>query len=105
MTDIRDAVEETCPGALARGACEDGVFEGHRFQTAAGAGAIGLWGPPGGVCRQATLPGSHLLDSSCHEISQAQEGARMQGRRVVIAGRGGEQSRPVLNERLSNPLH
>ena len=31
MTDIRDAVEETCTGARSRGACNDGVFQGFGF--------------------------------------------------------------------------
>jgi len=31
MTDISDAVADTCTGAHARGACEDGVFKGLRF--------------------------------------------------------------------------
>jgi len=44
MTDIRNAVEEACVGTLARGACEDGVFEHLRFKTAAEAGGIGLGG-------------------------------------------------------------
>jgi len=36
MTDIRDAVEETCAGALSGGPSEDSVFERPWFQTAAG---------------------------------------------------------------------
>jgi len=51
MTDIRYTVEEMCVGALSRGGYEDGVFERLGFQTAAGAGGIGLWAPPGGVVR------------------------------------------------------
>jgi len=77
MTDIRDAVEETCAGAQSRGRCEDSVFEGLRLQTAAGPGGIGLWGPPGGVCRELALPGSHVVDSPCNELAQGHKGARV----------------------------
>jgi len=69
MTDIHDAVEETCVGALCRGTCEDGVFERLWFQTAAGVGGIGLWGPPGGVRRHVVFLGSHLVDSPCNELA------------------------------------
>jgi len=103
MTNICDAVEP-CTGAVSRAACENGVFERLRFQTAVGAGGISLWGPPGGVRCQVPLPGSHLVDLSCHELAQADKGAREKGLEVVIAGKGGDQSRPVLNMRLSNPL-
>ena len=77
MTDICDAVEETCAGILSRVACEDGVFERRGFQTAAGAGGVGLWSPPGGVCRQVAFPGSHLVDTPCHELAQAHKGVRV----------------------------
>jgi len=62
MTDIGDGVEETCVGALSRGACEDSVFERLWFQTGAGEGRISLRGPPGGVCGQVAFPGSHQVD-------------------------------------------
>ena len=91
-------------GALSRGACEDSVFEGLTFQTAAGAGGIGLEGPPGGVRRQVALTGSHLVDSACHELGQTHKGARVNGWGVMISGRGGEQSGLVLNEHLPNPF-
>jgi len=68
MTDIRYAVEETCAGALSRGACEYGVCERLWFQTTAGAGGISLRGPPGGVRRQVAFQGSHLVDPSCHDM-------------------------------------
>ena len=77
MTNIRYAVEETCAGGLFRGACEDSAFEGLWLQTAAGAGGIGLWGPPGGVCGQVAFPGSHLVDSPCYELAQSHKGARV----------------------------
>jgi len=77
MTDIRDAVEETCAGALSGGAGKVGVLERFMFWTEAGAGCIGLWGPPGGVCCQVALPGSHLVDSPSHELAQPHEGARV----------------------------
>jgi len=79
MTNIRDAVDETSAGALSRGACEDSVFERLWFQTAAGAGCISLGGPPPGVCHQVAFPGSHLVDSSCHELAQAHKSARVKG--------------------------
>jgi len=104
MTDIQDAVEETCADALSRRPCEDGVFERLRFQTAAGAAGIGLWCPPGEVSRQVTFPGSHLVDLSCHELAKDHKAAPVKGCGVVIVGRGGEQSGPVFNKRLSNPL-
>jgi len=77
MTNIRDAVEEACAGALSRGACEDGVLERLWFQTTVGAGGIGLRGPPGGVCYQVAFPGSHLVDSPCYELAQAHKGAKV----------------------------
>jgi len=76
MTDIGDAVEEKCAGALSRGACEDGVFESLGFQTAAGAGGIGLGGPPGRVCCKIAFPGSHQVESSRHELTQTHERTR-----------------------------
>jgi len=88
MTNIYDAVEETCAGALSRGACEDSVFERLRFQTAAGAGGLGLGGSPGGMFRQVAFTGSHLVDSSCHELAQTHKGARVNGWGVMIVGRG-----------------
>ena len=104
MTDICNAMEETRAGALSRGACEDSVFERLWFQTTAGAGGIGLWGPPRGVCHQVAFPGPHLVDSSGYELAQAHKGARVEGWGVVVVGIGVEQSRPVLNQRLPNPL-
>jgi len=77
MTDIRDAVEEIYVGALSRRPCEDSVFERLWFQTAAGAGGIGHWGPLGGVPRRVGFPGSQLVDSPCYELSQAHKGARV----------------------------
>jgi len=77
MTDIREAVEETGTGGLSRGAWEDGMFKRLGFQTPVGAGGIVLWGPRGGVCRQVALPGSHLVDSPCHELAQAHKRARV----------------------------
>jgi len=77
MTNIRDAVEEACAGALPRGACEDDMFARRRFQTEAGAGGIGLGCPPGGVCRQVAFSGSHLVDSSRHALAQAHKGVRV----------------------------
>jgi len=74
VTDIRYAVEKTCAGALSRRAC-DSVFEGFRLQTAAVAGGIGLWGLPGGMCRQVALPSSHFVDSPCYELVQLHKGA------------------------------
>ena len=104
MTDIHDAGEETRAVPLSRGACEDCVFERFWFQATAGEGGIALWGPPRGMCRQVTLPGSHLVDPSCYAVDQAHKGARVQGWGVVVVGGGGEQSGPVLNERLPNPF-
>jgi len=89
MTDIRDAVEETRAGALSSSACEDCVFERFWFQATVGAGGIGLGGPPSGICRQVTFPGSYLVHLSCYELAQAHEGARAQGWGVVVVGAGG----------------
>jgi len=52
MTDIRHTVEEACAGTMSRGACEDSLFERLGFQTAVGAGGIGLGGSPGRVSSQ-----------------------------------------------------
>ena len=80
ITDTRDAMEETCAGALSGGAGEDGVFEHLRFQTPVGAGGLGFRGPPQGVGGQVALPGSHLVNLSCRELVQAHEGSRVYGR-------------------------
>jgi len=84
MTNIRDAVEEICAGALSRGAREDRVSERLWLQTAAEAGCIGLRGLPGGVRHQVTFPGSYWVDSSCHELAQIHKGARVKGWGVVF---------------------
>jgi len=89
VTDIRDAVEEGCVGALSRGACEDCMFERFWFQATAGGGGIGLGHPPGGVCRLVALPSSHLMYPSCYELAQAYKGARAQGWGVAVVGGGG----------------
>ena len=77
LTDIREAMEDTCAGALPGGAGEDGVLEHLRFQTAAGARALCLWGPPGGVGSQVTFPGSRQVDAPCCKLVQTHQGARV----------------------------
>ena len=89
MTNIRDAMEEKCVGAVSRRTCEDGVFERFWLQTAAEAGGTGPRGPLGGLCRQVAFPSSYLVDSPCHELAQARKGAWMKGWGVVIVGTGG----------------
>ena len=72
--------------------------------TAAGARDVRLWGPPPRVCSQIAFPGCYLVDPSCHELAKAHKGPGLLGRQVVVVSRGGEQPRPVLYERLPNPL-
>jgi len=45
------------------------MLEGFGFQAAAGAGGVGIGGPPGWVGSQVTLSGSHLVDSHGHELA------------------------------------
>ena len=80
ITDTRDAMEETCAGALSGGAGADGGFERLRFQTPPGAGGLGFRGPPRGVGGQVALPGSHLVNLSCCELVHAHERWRVYGR-------------------------
>jgi len=49
VTNTHDVVEEVCASALSAGAGADGMFERFWFKTTAGAGGLGLGGPPGGV--------------------------------------------------------
>jgi len=53
------------------------MLERFRFQTATGAGGVGLRRPPGGVGHQVTFPGSHLVDASRRELAQTHEGLRV----------------------------
>jgi len=104
MTNSRDTVEEACAGTLSRGTRGDSVFEHLRLQNAARAGGVRLRGPPGGVGSQVTFPSSHLVDATRHELAQTHEQSWVNGRRVVVVGRWGEQSKPVLNEHLPDPF-
>ena len=53
---------------LSRGAGQDGVLDGFRLQAAAGAGGVGIRGPPGWVGGQVTFSGSHLVYSPGDEL-------------------------------------
>ena len=52
------------------------MLEGFRFQATAGAGGVGIGGPPGRVGGQVTLPGSHLVYPPSDELAQAHERPR-----------------------------
>jgi len=69
LTDTRDAMEEARMGALSGGAGEDGVFECLRLETTAGAGGVRVGRPPSELGGQLTLPGSHLMNPSGHELA------------------------------------
>jgi len=62
-------VEEARPGVLSRGAGEDGVLEGFGLQATAGAGGVGIGGPPGRVGGQIAFSGSHLVDCPGDELA------------------------------------
>ena len=49
------------------------MFERFGFRTAAGAGGVGVLGPPGGVGGQVAFVGAHLMKASCDELVQAHE--------------------------------
>jgi len=104
VTDTGHTVEETCAGALSSRACQDGVFKRLRFQTARGAGGIGLRGWPGRFGGWVALSGSYLVHAPCHKLAQAHNGLGVHHLRVVVVGRRGEQLRRVLDERLPNPF-
>ena len=80
------------------------MFERLRFKTAAGAGGMGIGGPLGRVGGQATFAGSHLVDSSRHELAQAHEVSRVQGGEVVVVPWCREETWPLCKEGLPDPL-
>jgi len=80
------------------------VLEGFGFQSATGAGGIGVRRPPGRVGGQIAFSGSHLVNSPCNEFAQAHKRPRMQCGGVQIVSRGWEKRGPFHEERLPNPL-
>ena len=80
------------------------MFERLRFKTAAGAGGIGIGGPPGWVGGQVTFAGSHLVDPPGYEFSQTHEGSWVQGGEVVVIPWCREETGPLREEGLPDPL-
>jgi len=80
------------------------VLEGFRFQAAAGAGGIGVGGPPGQVGGQITLSGSHLVDPPGNELAQAHERPWRHGGGVQVLLRGRVKGGPLREECLSDPF-
>lgn len=71
MTNTCDTLEETCACALPGGGAEDGelFLEPFLFQTAAGAGGIGLGGLPAEGGGEVTFSGSLLVDAPCRKLA------------------------------------
>ena len=90
--------------ALSGGPGEDSVFERFRLKTTAGAGGVGIGGPPSWVGGWVTFPGPHLVDSSCYELAQSHEGPRVQGGEVVVVSWCWEDKGPLLEEGLPDTL-
>ena len=57
------------------------MFERLGLKTTAGAGGVGVGGPPGGMGGQVAFPGSHLMNSSGLQLAQSHEGARVRAGR------------------------
>jgi len=90
--------------ALPGRACEDSVFNGLWFKTAAGAGGMGIGGPSCWVGGQVTFAGSLLVDPSSYELAQTHEGPWTQGGEVVVIPWSWEETGPVHREGLSDCL-
>ena len=80
------------------------MFERLRFKTAAGAGGVGIGGPPGQVGGQVTFAGSQLVGSSRYELAQAHEGSWVQGGEVVVVPWCREEAWPFCKEGLPDSL-
>jgi len=79
---------------------KDGVLEGLWFSSAAGAGKVWVLIEPRGVCGQVALCRSHLVDSPCHELSEAHEGVWGKVGGVVVVGGCGGVDGPILEEHV-----
>ena len=80
------------------------MFESLRFQTAAGAGGIGIGGPPGRVAGQVTFASSHLVDPPGYAFAQAHEGTWVQAGEVVVRRARREEAAPLRENGLPDPL-
>jgi len=80
------------------------VFERLRFKTAAGAGGIGIGGPPGQVCGQVTFASSHLVDPPGYAFAQAHDGPWVQAGEVVVRPGRREEAGPLRENGLPDPL-
>jgi len=80
------------------------MFKRLRFKTAAGAGGIGIGGPPDRVGGQVTFAGSHLLDPAYDEFAQTHEGSWVQGGEMVVIPWCREEMGPLCEEGLPNPF-
>ena len=74
------------------------------LEAAAGAGGVGVRGPPSRVGGQITLSGSHLMYSPGNELTQAHEGPRRQGGRLQVVLRSWNKGSPLREECLSCSL-
>ena len=90
--------------ALSGGACEDGVLERLGLKTTAGAGGVGIRGPPCWVGGPVAFSGSHLVDPSCYEFTQAHKGPLVQSGEVVVLPWCREEAGPLCKEGLPDPL-
>jgi len=97
-------MEQACPAVMSQGAGEDGVLEGFGLHATAGAGGVGIGGPPGWVGGQVTLTGSHLVHSSGNELAKSHKRPWQQCRKVQVVPWGREKGGPIRKECLSHPL-
>jgi len=72
------------------------VLERFGFDLAPWTREVGVLVGPGWVGGQVAFPRSHLVDSPRHNLSQAHEGMGGEGGGVVVVGRCGVVSDPVL---------
>jgi len=79
------------------------VFERLGLKTTAGAGGVGIGGPPGRLGGQLTFPGCDLMNPTGHELAQTHEGAGARGGAVVVVPWRREEKRPLLDEGLPHP--
>jgi len=74
------------------------VVKGLWFQAATGEGPVGVKQPPGRVGGQVAFPGSHLVDSSGHKLTQAHEGLRVQSGGVEVVPCSREEAGPLIEK-------
>ena len=80
------------------------MFERRGLKATAEAGGVGSGGPPARVGGQVPLSRPHPVDSSCYELAQAHKGPRAHGGEVVVISWCREETCPLGEEGLPDPL-